>query len=363
MDPQNPGRVLEVSGKERKMKRGLLLFSVLLLGSSLFAAGARDGGVKPSSSLSVLVYITGMTAGSPPYETLVRGAETFAASHSNVTVKVYEAGFNQAEWEEQLTSLVASGGYDLVLGSNPSLPEICESVGKKFPNQQFIITDAEHSGNPRISTYLYNQYEQSFYLGYLAGLVTTSSMANANQAKKIGFIAAQEYPLLNRHIVPGFLEGARRADPGIELDFRVIGNWFDANKAADLASSMIDSGVDVFASIAGGAAQGMIRTAAQRGAYVVFHNTNEYSLAPGVIVGCGLMEQEKLVRKILSDVLEGKVQYGVSQTVGVKEGYLGFAADDPGYINSLPPDIRGKFDAFMDDIRTGRAAYTVPPLN
>ncbi|MDR0449680.1 MAG: BMP family ABC transporter substrate-binding protein [Treponema sp.] len=345
------------------MKRGLLLLSILFLGSSLFAAGAREARTEPSSSLSVLVYITGMVAGSPSYEMLARGAEAFAQSHSNVTVKVYEAGFNQAEWEEQLSSLVAGGAYDIVLGSNPSLPEICESVGKKFPGQKFIITDAEHSGNPRISTYLYNQYEQSFYLGYLAGLVTTSSMPKANPAKKIGFIAAQEYPLLSRHIVPGFLEGARLADPGIELDFRVIGNWFDANKAADLASSMIDSGVDVFASIAGGAAQGMIRAAEQRGAYVVFHNTNEYSLAPGVIVGCGLMEQEKLVREILSDALAGTVQYGVSRTVGVKEGYLGFAADDPAYTSSLPPDIRDRFDAFMDDIRGGRAAYTAPPLN
>jgi simple sugar transport system substrate-binding protein len=310
----------------------------------------------------VLVYITGMVAGSPPYEMLARGAETFAQSHSNVTVKVYEAGFNQAEWEEQLTSLVAGGGYDIVLGSNPSLPEICESVGKKFPNQKFIITDAEYSGNPRISTYLYNQYEQSLYLGYLAGLVTTGSLPKANPAKKIGFIAAQEYPLLNKHIVPGFLEGARRVDPAIDLDFRIIGNWFDANKAAELASSMIDSGVDVFASIAGGATQGMIRTAEQRGAYAVSYNTNEYGLAPGVIVGCGLMEQEKLTREILSDALEGKIQYGVSRTVGVKEGYLGFAADDPGY-TALPQAIRDQFNAFMDDIRTGRAAYKTPPLN
>ncbi|HEB09960.1 MAG TPA: BMP family ABC transporter substrate-binding protein, partial [Spirochaetales bacterium] len=37
------------------------------------------------------------------------------------------------------------------------------------------------------------------------------------------------------------------------MDFRVIGNWYDANKAADLANSMIDSGVDVIATIAGGA--------------------------------------------------------------------------------------------------------------
>jgi simple sugar transport system substrate-binding protein len=332
----------------------------VLLASPVFAGGKQAGSAKRPETLSVLVYITGVVAGSPTYELLAEGAEAFATSHSNVTVKIYEAGFNQAEWEEQLTSLVAGGEYDLVLGSNPSLPEICVNVGNKFPHQKFIITDAEYTGNSQIATYLYNQYEQSFYLGYLAGLVTTGSLPKANKAKKIGFIAAQEYPLLNKHIVPGFLDGARRVDPAIELDFRVIGNWSDANKAADLASSMIDAGVDVFASIAGGAAQGMIRTAAERGAYVVYHNANEYAMAPGVIIGCGIMEQKKLVQEILADVLAGNIQYGVSRTVGVKEGYLNFIADDPHYINALPQNIRDTFAVFMDDIRAGRIVYTIP---
>jgi simple sugar transport system substrate-binding protein len=344
------------------MKRGILVALALLMGARIFAAGNREGGAARGERFSVLVYITGVVAGSPPYELLAEGALSFAASHPDVTVKVYEAGFNQAEWEEQLTSLVAGGDYDLVLGSNPSLPEICANVGKKFPGQKFVITDAEFRGNPQISTYLYNQYEQSFYLGYLAGLVTTSSMPHANGAKKIGFIAAQEYPLLTRHIVPGFLDGARRADPAIELDFRVIGNWFDANKAAELAAGMIDAGVDVFAAIAGGASQGLIRSAVDRGAYVVWHNTNEYQLAPGVIVGCGLMEQKKLTEEILADALAGKIDYGSSRTVGIREGYLDFIAGDPAYAAALPQDIRDAFAAFIGDMRSGRIDYTIPPL-
>jgi simple sugar transport system substrate-binding protein len=334
---------------------------IFLAGAPAFARPGRDQGAG-QGTLSVLVYITGMVAGSPPYELLAAGAESFAASHPGVRVKVYEAGFNQAEWEEQLSSLVAGGEYDLVLGSNPSLPEICVSVGSKFPNQKFIITDAQYAGNPQISTYLYNQYEQSLYLGYLAGLITTSSMPRANAAKRIGFIAAQEYPLLNNHMVPGFLAGARMVDPEITLDFRVIGNWFDANKAADLAGSMIDAGVDVFASIAGGAAQGLIKTAQEQGAYVVYHNTNEYQAAPGVILGCGLMEQQKLVEEILAEVLAGTIRYGTARTVGAAEGYLDFIANDPGYTNYVPPEIQQRFNAFVADIKAGKVAYTLPPL-
>jgi simple sugar transport system substrate-binding protein len=339
-------------------KRALAFLPLLFFFGS--CAGKKE--TAPPSSLSVLVYITGVAAGSPTYEMLAAGVEDFAAAHDNVRVKIYEAGFNQAEWEDQLRSLTAGGEYDLVLGSNPSLPEICARVGENFPGQRFIITDAEYEGNPQISTYLYNQYEQSLYLGYLAGLITTSAMEHANSARRIGFIAAQEYPLLNKHIIPGFLEGARRVDPEISLDFRVIGNWYDANKAAELASSMIDAGVDVFASIAGGAAQGLIRAAGEKGAYVVFHNTNEYKSAPGVIVGCGIMEQKKLVEEILADALAGNIEYGVSHTVGVREGYLDFIADDPGYSQYVPGDIQARFKTLMDDFRAGRVDYTVPPL-
>ena len=353
--------VVEIMGR----RRGFVLAALFLIFAFCVSGGLAAGGRAESrgeEDFSVLVFITGVTAGSPPYELMAAGAREFADEHAGVSLRIYEAGFNQAEWEEQLTSLVASGEYDLVLGSNPSLPEICASVGGKFPGQKFIITDAFIEGNPQISAWLYNQYEQSLYLGYLAGLVSGSSMQYANSAKKIGFIAAQEYPLLNRHMIPGFLDGARRADPLIELDFRVIGNWFDANKAADLASSMIDSGVDVFTSIAGGAAQGMIRTIQDRGAYAVSFNTNEYNAAPGYIIGCGIMEQKKLVKEILADAVAGKIIYGTSKIVGAKEGYLDFIDGDSGYLDYLPEDIQEKFSAFMDGVRSGSIEYTIPPL-
>ena len=337
---------------------------VLLIIALVFSSGCKGKSASSDAgkTFSVLVFITGVTAGSPAYELMAQGALDFAEKNGNVNVKIYEAGFNQAEWEQQLTEMVSGGNYDIVLGSNPSLPQLAANVGKMFPSQKFIITDAYFQGNPQIRTYLYNQYEQSLYLGYLAGLVTLSSMPYANSQKKIGFIAAQEYPLLNRQMIPGFLDGARLVDPQIELDRRIIGSWADVNKAAELASAMMDMGVDVFTSIAGGASRGMIKTAADRGAYIVSYNINEYNLAQGLVVGCGIMEQKKLVMEILSDALEGKIEYGISQTVGLKEGYLGFILDDPGYINSLPQDIRVKFEAFLDDLGAGRIDYAVPSL-
>jgi simple sugar transport system substrate-binding protein len=332
------------------MKR---IIAVLLLLFVFFAFGCarRSGNARTQDSFSVLVFITGMIAGSPSYEMMAEGALEFAQNNPNVSIKIYEAGMNQALWEQQLGEMVSGGEYDVVIGSNPSLPELCVNIARIFPEQKFIILDAHHEGHPQIKTYFYNQYQQSYILGYLAGLITTSEMRHANNQKKIGFIAAQEYPLLTRHMVPGFLEGARLVDPEIELDFRVIGSWADANKAAELASAMIDAGVDVFTSIAGGAAQGLIRTAAGRGAYMVWHNTNAYHLAPGFIVGCGIMEQKKLTIEVLNDIVAGRIQYGESDVLGVTEGYLGFIFDDPGFRDNIPADIQERFETFFNNFR------------
>jgi len=337
-------------------------FLIVLLFVTLVFSCTKKNADHGQKELSVLVFITGVTAGSVPYELMAKGALEFASVNPKVSVKIYEAGFNQAQWEQQLAEMVSSGTYDIVLGSNPSLPELCVNVGKKFPNQKFIIADAFYEGNPQIRTYLYNQYEQSLFLGYLAGLVTVSDMPYANKQKRVGFIAAQEYPLLTKQMIPGFLEGAKLVDKEIELDRRIIGSWADASKAAELCAAMIDSGVDVFTAIAGGAAQGMIKTASEKKKYVVSYNTNEYKLADGLVLGCGTMEQKKLVMEILKDAAEGKIQYGKAQTVGVKEGYLGFIFDDPAYKNNLPADIREKFEKFYNDLREGKINYTIPPL-
>jgi len=328
------------------MKR---ILTILIVISILITSGCiRKNESTADTDLSVLVYITGVIAGSPPYELMAEGALEFARENPNVKIKIYEAGVNQALWEQQLAEMVSTGEYDVVIGSNPSLPGICENVAKMFPNIKFIITDAQYEGNPQIRTFMYNQYEQSLFLGYLAGLITTSAMPYTNNQKKIGFLAAQEYPLLTRQMVPGFLEGARLVDPEIELDFRVIGLWTDANKAAELTSSMINSGVDVFTAIAGGAAQGLIRTVVERKAYIVWYNTDAYNFAEPYIVGCGIMEQKKLVMEILNDVLAGRMLYGVSGTLGVREGYINFKFDNPSYQN-LPAGIRERFENFMQD--------------
>ncbi len=202
-----------------------------------------------------------------------------------------------------MMSLAATGEYTWILTSNPSHALRLRGRGKAFPKQKFIFMDGYVPGNPQFYSLMYNQVEQGYMAGYLAGLVTKSSMKGATPDLKVGAIVAQEYPALTKEMIPGYTQGFQAVDPKITLDYRVIGNWWDANKGADLANSMMDAGVDVILSIAGGAGQGIIKAAQARGRYVVYFDSNAYAIAPGTIVGCATLAQE---RAVVRDAEEGR---------------------------------------------------------
>ena len=98
-----------------------------LAAPSIFAAPPKIG-----------VFIPGVREGSPIYDNLAKGVERYAATVPGTVVRIFEAGFNQAEWEEKLTSFTATGNFDLVITSNPSLPSLINRLAPLFPRQKFI---------------------------------------------------------------------------------------------------------------------------------------------------------------------------------------------------------------------------------
>jgi riboflavin transport system substrate-binding protein len=338
--------------KSRISLASIVLFFILAPVAGLFATPVNVG-----------IYIPGVTAGSPLYQSLVDAAQKVANELPEVSIKVLEGGFNQAEWPEKVTSMVATSQYDYILTSNPSMPSICLEASKSFPNQRFIIMDSYLApGNTRFYTLLYNQVEQGYIAGYLAGLVTTSGMSGANSAKKIGAIVAQEYPALSREIIPGFSKGAQAIDSKINIDYRVIGNWYDANKASDLANSMIDGGVDVILSIAGGASQGIIKAAQARGKYVICFDSDVYSIAPGTIIGCVTLDQGRAVYESLKKAIQGKLAFGTADFVSVKDGFVDLADANPIYSKNVSADVRLKMAEMMKKFRSGGFSLPIPQM-
>jgi simple sugar transport system substrate-binding protein len=231
--------------KIRLLPEKVLFFSLLCaLSFAVFSGCGKKTDKAETAGKTIGVFIPGVVSGSPVYEMLASGVQ--AASEGIAEVTVIEGGFNQAEWENKVTAMAASSSYDLIVSSNPSLPGIVSSVSAKFPEQHFLLLDGELAGNPRVFSLRYNQREQSYMAGFLAALETEELLAKENRpggTRLIGLVAAQEYPVMNNIILPGYLEGARAVNPAYETDFRIVGNWFDAGRAEELTLDMIRGGV------------------------------------------------------------------------------------------------------------------------
>ena len=348
----------EIFMKREKNQISIIFILLIALLPGILIDGCKSKKTEESSKkeVSIGVFIPGVMAGSAIYEMLAEGtrnaAEDYAVANPGAapSVTVIEGGFNQAEWETQVTTLAASGSYDLVVSSNPSLPEIVSRVSAKFPAQKFLLLDAELSGNPNVYTLCYNQREQAYMAGYIAAL---ASMEGGGDVKKLGLVVAQEYPVMNNIILPGFIEGARAVDPAFSVDFRVVGNWFDAARAAELAAAMIHGGAKVLLPIAGGAGHGVIQAASEAGAKIVWFDTNGYAIRPGTIIGSTILRQNKAAYEKITLYLEGKLPFGKAEIAGIAGGFVDFVEDDPIYIASVSQSIREKQSILIARLRSG----------
>ena len=325
----------------------------ILLFTTILAALLFSGCAKKTDKTAIAVFVPGIIDDSPTYNMLVQGIKA-AVEEKNQTLSdenkielfVMEAGTNQAEWGPKLTALSAEQKYDVIISSNPSLPDLAEPIIQQFPNQKFILMDATKEGNQNIHTVCYNQYEQSYITGYIGGLMSKSH--------RMALIAAQEYPVMNNIIFPYFVKGAQAADSSTTVEFRVVGNWYDATKGAEIADAVAKVGVDVILPICGGASQGVITSAVNNGVYITWFDDNGFAKAPGTIISSSVMEQKKMSYNVTKDFIEGKTPWGSAKMVGIKEGFVDFVQDDPLYIQTVPENIREKMAALLADIREGK---------
>ena len=308
---------------------------------------------------SIAVFVPGVVAGSPTYEMMVEGV-TRAAREAGVESSVVEGGFNQGEWLAKVSSLAASQEYDLIVTSNPAMPEICDEASQSFPEARFLILDGHLEGNPAIFTLRFNQLEQAYLAGYFAGLYAGQRLPAGSEEKvTVGLIAGQEYPDMNRTIRPGYLLGAKAAAVSAELDFRVVGNWYDAGKGSELARD-IYRGSPIILAIAGGANQGIISAAGDTGNGVIWFDSSGYDVAPGIVVGSTRIELDRGAYEKTLQALKGELAFGTSETVGIAEGYVGFVTEHPAYREYLSPQLRQTLETHLAALREGEISLPDP---
>lgn len=327
----------------------LILF--LVFSTSLFSKNPK--GVEPSQTGGIAVFVPGMLEGSPTYEQMDKGVRQFAETQG-LSVTTIEGGFNQGEWKNQLASLASEAEYELVVTSNPALTEICQEVKQMFPTQRFLVLDGGNEKSEELIIFSYNHKEQGFLAGVLAAHLDQFYYGPAKDSARIGLVAGQSYPDMDRSIVPGYLAGMKSVNPLYELDYRVVGNWYDANKAAELADSIYNQGAHVILPIAGGANQGVVSSAQKTNNLVIWFDSPGTHLAPKTIYASILVQQERAAMEMVSAILNGEFEEGDIIRGNIQNGYVGVDSSEEGYIKNVPLEIRDEMDRITQQFIQGR---------
>ena len=311
------------------------------------------------SNVRLGVFIPGRLGDSPDYDKLADTALRTAMRDKRLTVTVFEAGFDQSKWTEQLTSMAASGNYDVIYTSNESMGPMVAAVAKQVPNIKFIVNDSWVMGNNSIYCSFTNKYQQSYLYGYMMALVSTSTLPGVNPEKKIGFIYGQHYTTMDDLIIPGIEAGAKAVDPAFELKTVELGNWFDATKAESLTNALIDEGVDVMGSVCGSGLAGVINACKTKNAYMVTYDAANFDKAPGLIVGSVESQIGDMVTNDLDELLAGTIKWGTSEVFGADKGYVSSPIKAPAWM-IVPESTRLQYEAEYNKVISGSKALPVP---
>ena len=337
-------------------KLHLIISSAAAMAAVLFSGCSSN---KKPKAPSIGVFVPGIMADSATYAHLAQGVQEAVDEYNSTRndgekaeLYIMEAGTNQAEWATKLTALAATGTYDVIISSNPSIPELAAPLTEQFPEQKFVLLDGSYSGNQNIACLSYNQKEQTYLAGYISGLMS--------QSHKTGLISAQDYPVMNNILYPYYARGAEDAFSGTTCEYRVVGNWYDASKGSEIADAMHDAGIDVILPICGGASQGVIASAKEKGTKLAYIDENSFAKAPGTVICSVYTAQVNAAKEATLDFLNGKTQWGTTRTVGLQEGYISYVDDDPLYIETVPEKIRNRMKALVQGLYDG--SIKVPEL-
>jgi len=329
-------------------------YSFFISGFIALALLLTSCGVRGSNDAeTIAVFVPGVLEGSPTYEMMDSGIRN-AADKADIQVKTIEGGFDQASWANQLMALASEKRYGLIVTSNPAMTEICVGISSSFPEQDFLVLDGSGLAGGSVADVVYNHREQAFLIGYFAGLVTGSDeLEGANNDLKVGMIVGQEYPQMNKEILPGFEIGLQTVNPDIKLEFKVLGNWYDAEKARELAAGLYADGVDVILTISGGANQGVISAAKEAGTYVLWFDTEGSDLAPGTVLASAVTRQDKAAEVWTKLWVDGNLVTGESRLVGINEGYVDFPMDGKLFRKYVPDSIRSEMEELVRRMKNG----------
>jgi basic membrane protein A len=296
-------------------------------------------------------------------EGLDRAIAEFGLEAKEVTVTTG----SESEREDKLR-LLAKSGYNPIIAVGFLYAGPIKTVATDYPNISFAIIDDASVQMPNVSSLIFAEEQGSYLVGVAAAL--------ASKSGKVGYIGGVRTPLLEK-FEAGFTAGVKATKASATVDVKYItelpdfSGFNDPAKAKVIAKGMIDKGIDVVYSAAGGSGAGNFAAAVDSAKYgnkvwTIGVDSDQYLTASAAEKKNMLTSMLKRVDNAVYDVIAAasagkKVNDSLGggafgRTYGLKLGGVGVSYSG-GYINQY----KSKIDAAAKAITSGKIKVPTAP--
>ncbi|MDB4443806.1 BMP family ABC transporter substrate-binding protein [bacterium] len=244
--------------------------SLLVLITAAFVFGMVIGSTAEAKLRVGMVFDVGGKGDASFNDSAYRGLQ-WAAEKFGITHVEIEPGAD-ADRETGLR-MIASQGFDLVIGVGFLHTDAMKSVSQDFPEIKFAIIDGFIPDKPNVSSMLFTEHEGSFLVGMIAAL-----KAKADGKKTVGFVGGMDIPLIHK-FEAGYKAGVKYVFPGCKILSDYAGTtstaFVDPVKGKELALAQIDKGAHVIYHASGLTGVGVFEAGKERKTYVIGVDSNQ----------------------------------------------------------------------------------------
>ena len=310
--------------------------------------------------LKVALLVNGTLGDGSFFDLAAEGVKK-AEKDFDLSVKIIEMFHNPSIWEPTLKD-VADSDYDVVIVGTWQMAKILEKIAPLHPEKKFILFDAAvdySKGNlGNVYSILYKQNEGSFLVGALASLLTTSGIEKTDPEPLIGFLGGMDTPTINDFLV-GYIQGAKYVNPDVKVLIMYAGVFHDPAKGKEMGLVMYKMGADIVFNVAGITGIGLLESSKEADKYAIgvdydqalMYERKDPEVAKHIVTSM-LKRVDLSIYRALKLHLEGKLQYGRVEKLGVADEMVGFAKNKY-YLSIVPENIREKLDEMERKIENG----------
>ena len=215
------------------------------------------------------------------------------------------------------------------------------------PDQKYAIIDnANIDGKENLVGITFADNENSFLVGYIAGMTSESN--------NVGFVGGQKSDVIDRFEY-GYRAGVKQAatekGTDIEVQVQYANSYSDQAAGKNIANQMYQNGADVVFHAAGGTGIGVFEAAKENDKYVIGVDRDQKDEAPDHILVSTIKGVGRAVQLTLDDLIEGKYAGGETVAYHLKDGEaLGIAYGDN---DLVAQDVKDKVEELRQQIIDG----------